>query len=202
MKKTWIKTIALLCACFLSTSSFALPSFARVVSGEATLFWGANSLTVETKGNTTIEWHSFDLSEVDHVYFNQSNASNWVWNTVFDTGPIQISGTITSNGGWGLTGTEFVINGSLAAPNLTAGSPVSLTGGTLVSGAAIGNGDTASSLLGGEIVFIVAGSGGDIRLPQPSGVIIPSIPEPRSYAILLAGLGLLGAATRCRRQAH
>lgn len=108
-------TIAILWACNLSASAFALPSFSRVVSGEATFLWSTDTLTVTTNGDTTIEWNTFDLAGTEHLYFNQATASNWVQNTVLVTAPVQILGTITSNGGWGITATELVMNGSIAA---------------------------------------------------------------------------------------
>jgi filamentous hemagglutinin family protein len=121
MNKKWIKAIAVLGAIGLSAPTFALPSFSRVVSGEATFVWSADTLTISTIGDTTIEWNSFDVASTEHLYFNQAAYSNWVQNIVLGTAPVQISGTISSNGGVGVSAETIAMNGSIAAHSVALG---------------------------------------------------------------------------------
>jgi len=126
MKKAWIRGAALLCIASASASAFALPSFARIVSGEATLEWRTDTLTVATTGDTAIEWSTFNVGANDRVYFRQSNASNTVWNTVLDLAPARMLGSIESNGGLSFAGAAFAFGGSITADRVAIGSPVFL----------------------------------------------------------------------------
>ncbi|HEX5343453.1 MAG TPA: PEP-CTERM sorting domain-containing protein, partial [Duganella sp.] len=51
----------------------------------------------------------------------------------------------------------------------------------------------------GSAAFSFSNAGGDNVGALLDNVVITSVPEPTTYAMLLAGLGLMGAAARRRR---
>ena len=197
MGKTWIKALVALCACGLSASTFALPSFARVVSGEATFIWGLDTLTVEAVGNTTIEWNTFNLSTTERLYFNQASVYNWVWNTILDSAPVHISGAITSNGGLGFAAAHLRLNGLITVSNT-----LSMETGGGACGARVSSGVTVSTPWATRdlnrrcVLPIDLPAGDDAQLPAWGGVVISSIPEPGTHAMLLAGFGVIGLLSR------
>jgi hypothetical protein len=83
--------------------------------------------------------------------------------------------------------------------NVTFGaSPTGPTFATFNNAAGLNN--TAISLLsavGADGAFVAAGNAVEIGSP---GLITAAVPEPETYALMLAGLGLIGAFARKRRQ--
>ena len=193
MKKTWVKALVALCAYGLSASTFALPSFARVVSGEATFLWGLDTLTVQTVGNTTIEWNTFNLGATERLNFNQASANNWVWNNILDSAPVHVSGTMTSNGGLGFAAEQFWFDGQITVSSLN----IETSGGARVSsGVTVSIPGATRDLNPGCVLPIDVHTGNDIRLPLSGGVIVASIPEPETHAMLLLGLCVIGLLSR------
>ena len=211
MKKAWIRGAALLCFASASASALALPSFARIVSGEATFEWRTDTLTVATTGDTAIEWSTFNVGANDRVYFRQSTDSNTVWNTVLDLAPARILGSIESNGGLSFAGAAFAFGGSITAKRVAIGAPASLVATEVLGGITLRpsggqlqlhSGPVQPSggqlqLRGGSLVL----TGGGQQVPSGSGqIVVSNVPEPETYALLLAGLGLLGVVSRNRRR--
>ncbi len=116
--------------------------------------WSTDTLTVSTIGDTTIEWNSFDLAATEHLYFNQVTYSNWVQNNVLGTAPVQISGTISSNGGVGVSAETIALNGSIAAHSV-----------------ALGMGDSRPMPLPSAIRTPIA-VGGDVTLQPSNGAVV------------------------------
>lgn len=180
-------------------SASALPTFSSVVFGSASFATAGNTLTIQTFGDTAITWNSFSINPGEIVYFLQSDSQYHVINTVLSMAPAQILGSLFSNGGISLNDNAGIFvgaGGRLSAPSLSLFSDP----GPLVI-------ENSNSLASVDINL----SGNPVSLggpPGPSdpinfgggGVIVSSVPEPETYATMLAGLGLLGVVARRRRQ--
>lgn len=100
------------------------------------------------------------------------------------------AGTASGAPDGGLGGTSALV-GYWTSPTSQFTLPGSLVNGALVDG---GPNALISHSLNSNIL-------GQYNFQVRSGVVItPSIPEPETYAMLLAGLGLLGFVTRRRKQ--
>ena len=180
-------------------SAIALPSFSSVASGSASFTNDGNTLTIQTLGNTTINWNSFYIGIGEAVIFLQSGAQYQVLNTSLSEVPAQIYGSLFSNGGISIDAPAGIYVdrlGIIDAPSASLLSPQSsvvianssslLSAGITLSGATI-------TIDGPPL------SPGQFQLAPGSGQItITAVPEPETYAMMLAGLSLLGIAARRR----
>lgn len=58
-----------------------------------------------------------------------------------------------------------------------------------------------TALQGGQVTLSFANSGADNQGAMLDNVSVTAVPEPESYALMLAGLGLMGTIVRRRKQA-
>jgi filamentous hemagglutinin family protein len=180
-------------------SAIALPTFSSVVSGSASFATAGNTLTIQTSGDTTITWNSFSINPGETVYFSQSASQYHVINTVLGMDAAQILGRLSSNGGISLNDNAGIFvgaSGMLSAPSLSLDSgqgPLIIENHTSLASVDInlsGNPVSVGGPPGPSDPIILVGGGG----------IISSVPEPETYAMMLAGLGLLGVVARRRKQ--
>ena len=57
-----------------------------------------------------------------------------------------------------------------------------------------------TALQSGEVMLSFANAGGDNQGAMLDNVLVTSVPEPETYALMLAGLGLMGTMVRRRKQ--
>lgn len=99
------------------------------------------------------------------------------------------AGTASGAPPGGLGGTSALV-GYWTSPASNATLPGSLVNGALVNG---GPNALVSNSLNSNVL-------GQYNFQVRNGAVIPSVPEPETYAMLLAGLGLLGSIARRRKQ--
>lgn len=186
------------CLCGLSASALALPSFAQVLSGSANFLYDANGLTVQTFGDTTIEWNTFDIAANEHVYFDQAQTSSWAQNFVLSLTLTQISGSVSSNGNLLLRAEDmaFAQGSTISAPALTLqANTLQFNGLVSTNGITLNN---ATGVIRNRAPDYLS-PGLTLEAPFIYEVPLLPVPEPESYAMLLAGLGLMGAVARRRK---
>lgn len=207
-----------LCLYALSAASFAaLPSFARVVSGSANFSLGADSLTVQSMGDTTIEWESFNVGVNESVFFDQlQTGSFWVRNIVLDTAPTRIEGSVVSNGNLLIQADQFWLEAGASISVSSGGSfaLISNSSAHLLGTISVAGTDHSLGLTGpiySGTTISVAGYENP-RVPHAELVvglnvnIVPNfspllpVPEPETYMLVLAGLGLLSLTQRRRNK--
>jgi filamentous hemagglutinin family protein len=76
----------------------ANPMGAVVTQGSAAVTSHGSTLTVQTGGNTFINWSSFNIGVAESTVFVQPSATSVVWNRIDDPNPSQILGTLDANG--------------------------------------------------------------------------------------------------------
>jgi len=100
-------------------------------------------------------------------------------------------------------GIDFTEYGVGQGANVWTGSKTDGTGaGTNVLGNAVANWGEAASSSGNWISRATQTTTVNYRLYALSETLTVPVPEPETYAMLLAGLGLVGAAVRRRKQAE
>jgi hypothetical protein len=153
---------------------------------------------------------SFDLLGFNTLDGGGSGAADWYYKDIFT---LSINGVAIFSGSFNMGG------GGASTVTLM---PTGTTWSTITNGCSgpcdsvMGHGGTTTvtlpiSLAAGDnlIKFAYASPGGTYAGPQTIadegwGVghyVISSVPEPETYAMLLAGLGIVGAITRRRRKA-
>lgn len=156
--------------------------------GQSTLgghsVFGVNWLNVGYYPSSTNKTNSFQLivterSDIAAGDFDfQFNYDNVQWETGGASGGSNGIGGSSARAGWS--------NGTTASYEL-AGSAVN---GSFLNGG--GNALTSGSLSSNVL--------GQYNFQVRNGAVTPAVPEPETYAMLLAGLGLVGAIVRRRRQ--
>ncbi|MDI9348365.1 MAG: filamentous hemagglutinin N-terminal domain-containing protein, partial [Methylacidiphilales bacterium] len=75
------------------------PMFNSVESGIATVAQNANSTTInQTTDSVVLNWHTFNIAEGEMVRFNQPSSSAVAVNSIIDTNPSRIFGSLSANG--------------------------------------------------------------------------------------------------------
>ncbi len=76
----------------------ANPSHPVVTQGSATFSSQGSKLTIQTGGNSVINWSSFNIGAGQSTVFVQPSATSVVWNHITDPNPTQILGHLDANG--------------------------------------------------------------------------------------------------------
>lgn len=94
-------------------ASSAMPVNPQVIQGSASFVKNGNQLTISaTTLNTIIDWTNFTIDTNETVSFLQPSASSSILNRVISSDPLQIYGTLQSNGIVSLEGASFVLGDS------------------------------------------------------------------------------------------
>jgi hypothetical protein len=150
----------------------------------ATVSPGVSSIaTLAVSGNVDLGGGSLALS------LNGTGAGT-TYDQFSATGSVTLSADTTLNLSLGFTPTAFVDNFTIF-DNLGA-SPIGGTGHFVVGGTPLSDGDT----------FALSGSQFRIQYDGGTGndVVLETIPEPATTAVLLSGLACVAAARRRRRE--
>lgn len=163
-------------------------SAASCAQGESTLSWDwdGSNLTIANSGSGYVAEVYFDLSTGMSVSFNSGLSSGGV---SFSSG---------ANPG-ALPGGNAVLFSSDAAFDSDAGGGQPVNGINLgefavfsISGASLSSIDSGALLAGIHVRSLYNG--------QSEGFVTTPVPEPSTYALMLAGLGALGFVARRRRR--
>jgi hypothetical protein len=144
------------------------------------------TLTLDGQGNANAYW----VFQIPSSLTTASGSTVSIINTGADAGVFWSVGSSATLG----TTTSFAGN-ILAYASITLG-----TGATMGCGGAFANTGAvtmgANTVSGGCLGGLTVAALGDVAVPLPSA----PIPEPETYAMMLAGLGLLGFMARRRRR--
>ncbi len=138
-------------------------------------------------------------------YFGGTHSGTGTFNDVFNFTPASVEGLTTALlSSFSISGKGVTFNSaSLNGVSLIAATPLNPVPGLTVYGMALG----AQQFTGPLQLLVSGNSTGTINsytgsLFVESGVPIPPpVPEPQTYAMLLAGLGLLGVAAHRKAKA-
>ena len=170
----------------LVSVALANPTGPQVVSGSASIPVSANTLAVTNTPGAVINWQGFSISASDVTRFLQQSAATSVLNQVIGKAPINILGTLQSNGRVVLTNPSYSVSTSGGAMTLTGSTGVTLTGSTggnlTLTGNAAGNLTLTS---GGAVTgnLTLTASSNNVTTAQPvvgsitiGGALNPSSP--------------------------
>jgi filamentous hemagglutinin family protein len=91
--------LLVLLACGLpSPFLYANPAGPTVSQGGASFRSQGSQLTIQTSGNSVINWQSFNIGVGQTTTFLQPSSSSVVWNQINDPNPSQLLGTLNANG--------------------------------------------------------------------------------------------------------
>ena len=162
--------------CLLSDSEPALGIYQNVTGAAFTAFG-----TVNVPANTLF-FHPGPSSQA-YVMFTAPTSALYNTSLFFK---LLSNGTITGT----TIGSGFIVGGTpipAGTETLTAGFPEVGIGGPLFINA-------------GDSIYLTVGNDGDFRFDSTQFVVsLTAVPEPASWAMLIAGFGLPGAALRRRR---
>lgn len=182
----------------LKSTSAAVATVAQ--TGSATIQYGGMTLTGGGSGGN-VQVFDITASALGSVnYFNFANLNATVG--VKDTLILNISGTSASlQGGYGNFANYNVLYNFFEATNLNIGN-TGLTGTVLAPLATvIGSGNIiGTAVVGNWAASTTVETGAGFQAADVAG-FVSAVPEPETYAMLLAGLGLVGFMARRRRKA-
>lgn len=139
------------------------------------------------------EWSSFGLTVSNAYWYTDGRDTFDTMGLSIDTSPASISFAAASNGAtidyWVIGGNRGSYEAFDAAHTSLGVFTVDASGGSDVLGTHSFSGLVSSIEWAGNPGFV-----------QVSTLTISPVPEPETYAMLLAGLGLLGFAARRRQQ--
>jgi filamentous hemagglutinin family protein len=81
-----------------AAAAAANPSNPVITQGSATISSQGPKLTIQTGGNTVINWSSFNIGANETTVFIEPSSSSVVWNHITDPNPTQILGHLDANG--------------------------------------------------------------------------------------------------------
>ncbi|MDP2787700.1 MAG: PEP-CTERM sorting domain-containing protein [Pseudomonadota bacterium] len=182
------------------------------------------SLNSDGTGNASMSWSLRDFEGQNLVSINagyDASSDSWykqtysagAWDYQNGTGELTINEDLQQNGGTFYFGTALYLNSNLQA--YVSGNGVSnfentveMTGFELPGGSSV-YAMSGTNLGSYNIAFDSTGGGGGVLCNDLNcatsggggGTVIPAIPEPETYAMMLAGLALVGWSARRRRSA-
>jgi filamentous hemagglutinin family protein len=172
MRRISSKMVYAICsaACVLSAASpvSANPQGATVVHGNAQFSNpNANTLQVDSTGNSIINWQSFSIGQSETTRFNQASASNAVLNRVTGPDASNLLGNLSSNGHVFLINSNGIVIGEHARIDTASfvASTLDISNQDFLNGHLAFAGDNAGGIINRG--FITAGAGGEIVLVAP-----------------------------------
>lgn len=179
----------------LKSTSAAVATVAQ--TGSATIQYGGMTLTGGSGGNVQVfDITAADLGSVNYFNFANLNATAGVKDTLI----LNISGSSASlQGGYGNFANYNVLYNFFEATNLNIGN-TGLTGTVLAPLATVvGSGNIiGSAVVGNWAGATTVETGAGFQAADVAG-FVSAVPEPETYAMLLAGLGLVGFMARRRK---
>lgn len=186
-----IFTKATVMACLLG------PVIASAANPNQTVYTGSSSsdaftFSLDALSDVTIDYAWSDMLLTKNGQPQDYNASSLHWTL---SGAGQQSGSFIDGTGSGLTG-----SGTLSLAGLAQGAYTLTLNGVWDDVTLSGNGNAGLINTAGQVNWI----DGDQTVNQPelnsfNATAVLAIPEPESYTMVLAGLGLMGLITRRRK---
>lgn len=208
----------------IPASAQALPSAgdATVVSGSVSFASGVSDLAItQFTPSAIINWNSFSLGAGESLTLAQPSSSGATLLRFGGGSPVHLGGTLVSLGGIYIVSEAGL---DLSGANISAQwiwladtniSDANFLAGNFGTGSAGGTGGNVVIGGGGAIISIGSGTGGEVIVVGGGGTIsggttpidpnhtanpVLAIPEPGTYAMMLAGLAMmLAKATRRRK---
>jgi hypothetical protein len=187
------------------TGSFVFDSDSQTVSNLT------GSLSQAMTGNTSFRQLAYQLSSVYDASLGGFLVSSFLLN---NTDTFSNSGGVANSVGFATGGTKEIVGNQNAYVTIfvNATNPLAapsqaqideLAYGDCTPGSLMGMGSGAKTCMTGWVKYTngVAGAGGTMQGTFPiTQTITAAVPEPETYALMLAGLGLLGFMAGRRRE--
>lgn len=140
-----------------------------------------------------------------NLYRDTTPDRSYTLDSGFSDGDVIMSGTILGGGGSASTmgGMIFGVNDlniRVDTYDTAIYNPDTISGGEGIFTLRLGSGSDATFLTGINRVGGNVVDPGDLKFAADGNVVLSAVPEPETYAMFLAGLGLIGYSVSRRRQ--